>query len=699
MLTKSQQEKIQKDKLKLDQLLSSKTAMIAGNMREKGDPMKSHKKEKVKINEKKPTIQDDLECEDWEKEMNLSDICIKNLSEKMETVTISSDKPSISSPSPSPSYILRSPICCILGHVDTGKTKILDKVRETNVQEGEAGGITQQIGATFFPIQFLIDKIKFVDSSFLPQMPGLLIIDTPGHESFSNLRSRGSSICNIAILVVDIMHGLEPQTLESINILKQKKTPFIIALNKIDRLYGWQSKKEQNIQDIIKSQNASTQKEFLNRITQIITSFAEIGLNAALFYENDDIKRVISIVPTSAITGEGISDLLHLILSLTQKRMRSEILVSNEFECSVLEVKVTEGLGTTIDAILVNGTLREGDRIALCGINGPIITHVKSLLTPQPLKEMRVKGQYLYHKEIMGAMGIKIFAPDLDKAVAGSNLFLVNDVSQEETIKLKVMEDYNEMKGYLDSTGKGVSVQSSTLGSLEALLVFLKQMKIPVSNMAIGTIHKKDVIKASVMLEQNAKEYAIILAFDVKVDSEASELAVDLGVKIMYANIIYHLFDQFTSYMNNIIADRKKAISSKAVFPCILKIVPNCVFNTKDPLIMGIDITDGRLKIGTPVSALTTKGPVNLGIVTSIEVNHKTQQEIKRGGASAAIKIETTGTSESSKTFGRHFDENDLIVSRLTRQSIDVLKEHFRDDVSNEEWLVVKRLKVLLGIK
>ncbi|KAK8951422.1 hypothetical protein KSP39_PZI003905 [Platanthera zijinensis] len=470
---------------------------------------------------------------------------------------------------------LRSPICCILGHVDTGKTKLLDCIRHTNVQEGEAGGITQQIGATYFPTENIRERTKELKADATLRVPGLLVIDTPGHESFSNLRSRGSSLCDIAILVVDIMHGLEPQTIESLNMLKSRNTEFIVALNK----------------------------------------------------------------------------------------------------STVLEVKVIEGLGTTIDVVLVNGTLHEGDQIIVCGMQGPITTNIRALMTPHPMKELRVKvveylalapevkgsnlplenklkvlpvrffdtgpvpgsmvhppgspgfslsvagsilwagpdrlgsrsavrpaelagpGSYIHHKELKAAQGVKISAQGLEHAIAGTALYAVKPGDNIEAIKEAVMHDMNKVMSRIDKSGEGVYVQASTLGSLEALTEFLKSpaVNIPFSDFSIGPVHKKDVMKASVMLERK-KEYATILAFDVKVMPEARELAEEAGVRIFVADIIYHLFDQFKAYIDNLREEKKKESAEEAVFPCVLKIMPNCVFNKKDPIVLGVNVLEGIAK-------------------------------------------------------------------------------------------------------
>lgn len=503
---------------------------------------------------------------------------------------------------------LRSPICCILGHVDTGKTKLLDKIRQTNVQEGEAGGITQQIGATYFPVEALEKKTAVVNQNkeFVFNVPGLLVIDTPGHESFSNLRSRGSSLCNIAILVIDIMHGLEPQTIESMKLLRDKKTPFIVALNKIDRLFGWKKIDNNGFEDSFSLQKQAVQAEFEERWTFVRTQLQEQGFNSELFFKNKNMSKYVSVCPTSAHTGEGIPDMIKLIVQLTQERLTNNLMYLTEVECTVLEVKVIEGLGTTIDVILSNGVLHEGDRIVLCGNPEPICTNIRALLTPAEMKELRVKSSYVHNKEVKAAMGIKIAADGLDQAIAGSRLLVVGPNDDEEDLMDEVMGDLAHLLSKVSKTGRGVSVQASTLGSLEALLEFLRVSKIPVSTISIGPVFKKDVLRAGVMLEK-AKEFAVMLCFDVKVDKDAKAYAEEIGVKIFEADIIYHLFDKFTAHMKQLEDQRKEESKMLAVFPCVLRTV--AVFNKKDPIVIGVDVTDGNLKMTTPICAVK-KNPV-----------------------------------------------------------------------------------------
>ncbi|XP_071554830.1 eukaryotic translation initiation factor 5B isoform X2 [Temnothorax nylanderi] len=591
---------------------------------------------------------------------------------------------------------LRAAVVCVLGHVDTGKTKILDKLRRTNVQDGEAGGITQQIGATNVPIEAIQESTKhvkgFADKKF--KIPGLLIIDTPGHESFSNLRSRGSSLCDIAILVVDIMHGLEPQTIESINLLKAKKCPFVVALNKIDRLYDWQTMNRKDVQDIVKNQESNTQREFERRSKDIIVQFAEQGLNAAVYYENPDPREYVSLVPTSAITGEGMGNLLALIVDACQGPLAKRLMYSEELQATVLEVKALPGLGTTIDCILVNGMLREGDTVIIAGTDGPIVTQIRSLLMPQPLKELRVKNAYIEYREVKAAQGVKVAAKDLEKAIAGLNLQVAQKPDEIDVVKEEIAKELSSALGNIRLAERGVYVQASTLGALEALLDFLKSSKIPYAGIRIGPVVKKDVMKASIMLEHDS-QYATILAFDVKIERDAQELADSLGVKIFQADIIYHLFDKFTNYREELKQRKRDENKHIAVFPCKLKILPQYVFNSRDPIVIGVMVEAGIVKEGTPL-CVPSKDFVDLGMVTSVEYNHK-PVESARKGQEVCIKIEPV-PGEAPKMFGRHFEAKDFLVSKISRQSIDACKDYFRDDLLKTDWQLMVELKKLFQI-
>ena len=597
---------------------------------------------------------------------------------------------------------LRSPIVCILGHVDTGKTKLLDKIRGTNVQDGEAGGITQQIGATFIPgpeIETRTESVRKIEQSKDINIPALLVIDTPGHESFTNLRSRGSGLCDIAILVVDIMHGLEQQTIESLNMLRQRKTPFVIALNKIDRMYDWKEIPNGDVRTSLAQQPPHVVSEFKDRLQKSFLALNQEGLNVALYYENPDSRSFVNVVPTSAITGEGIPDMLHLLVDLTQSRMVERLMHVDFLQCTVLEVKKIDGIGTTIDVILINGVLKEGDTIVVSGYDGPIVTNIRALLTPHPMREMRVKGSYLHHKEIKASQGVKICANGLENALAGTQCMVLGPEDYVEDLKEEVQSEVEGILSQVDKSGEGVCVQASTLGSLEALLEFLRSpaVKIPVSGISIGPVHKHDVMRASIMMEKKMKEYAVILAFDVAVTKEAREYAADTGVKIFTADIIYHLFDQFTAYMEQVRANKKKDVSFDATFPCVLSIMPQFVFNKKDPIVLGVEVLAGIAKVGTPL-CIPTQGFIEIGRIVSLENNHKPVDKAFPGDK-VAMKVQSTTALEASRMYGRHFDETDELVSRVSRHSIDLLKEHFRDELGKEDWKLVLQLKSLFSIQ
>lgn len=397
------------------------------------------------------------------------------------------------------------------------------------------------------------------------------------------------------------MHGLEPQTLESMKMLRDRKTPFIVALNKIDRLYGWKKVDNNGFQDSLALQSKAVNNEFNNRLEATKLAFAEQGFNSELFYENKSMAKFVSLVPTSAHTGEGVPDMLKLILQLTQERMVGSLMYLSEVQATVLEVKAIEGFGMTIDVILSNGIMREGDRIVLCGTEGAIVTNIRALLTPAPLRELRLKSAYVHNKEVKAALGVKISAPGLEGAIAGSRLMVVGPDDDEDDLADEVEADLTNLLSRVEKTGRGVSVQASTLGSLEALLDFLKGCEIPVANVGIGPVYKRDVMQCGVMLEKSP-DYAVMLCFDVKVDKEAMQYAEDQGIKVFTADIIYHLFDAFTKHMDAMLEKKKEESKMLAVFPCVLK--PVAVFNKTDPIVIGVDVVDGQLKINTPLAAV-----------------------------------------------------------------------------------------------
>lgn len=597
----------------------------------------------------------------------------------------------------------RAPVVCVLGHVDTGKTKTLDNLRRTNVQDNEAGGITQQIGATNVPLDCIQQRTEMVKTvafggSHDIKIPGLLIIDTPGHESFANLRSRGSSLCDVAILVIDIMHGLENQTRESIKLLKKNNTPFVIALNKIDRLYQWQSHPEMDIKDCIQSQKRSTKDQFDDLYRNVINQMAIEELNIKLVYEFDGSENWkdeddiwVPVCPTSAHSGDGMGNLMAQVIDLSQTVCRKKITFSYDLKCTIMEVKAIEGLGKAVDAILVNGRLKTNDIIVLGGQNGPICTHVKQIFTPPANKDLRVKNQWVKHATVKGATGVKIVGrDDLEKALAGLPLYVARRDDEVEYFKDLLEREIQVALKSIKLHSEGVYVQASTLGSLEALLEYLRTSKVKYSAINIGPINKRDIMKASTMLEHNEK-FGVVLGFDVPITRDAQELADSFKppIKIFTADIIYHLTDQFTKHLIDQKKRKQEELKHVAIFPASLSILPNCVFAKRDPIIIGVKVTEGQLKIGSPI-CVPAKENLCIGTLSSIEVNSSPVESAKKG-EEVCIKIENT--TGAPRLIGRHFEATDELVTKISREGIDALKEWFRDDMTKEDWNLCVKLK------
>lgn len=594
----------------------------------------------------------------------------------------------------------RCPIVCVLGHVDTGKTKCLDNLRRTNVQDGEAGGITQHIGATNMPLDCIEKRTSFVKKvafgeNFDVQIPGLLIIDTPGHESFSNLRSRGSSLCDVAILVVDIMHGLENQTRESIKLLKKKRCPFVVALNKIDRIYEWKSSPHQDVRRTIDNQKESTKNQFKKLYDNVYTQMAVEELNIKLFWELtvEEAGEWIPIVPTSAITGDGMGNLIAQVIDSAQNIVGKKITYNPGVKCTVMEVKAIEGLGKSIDAILVNGCLQNGDQMILAGQQGPFATHIRQIYTPPVNKDLRVKNAWVKHDRVKGATGVKIVGrgDEIEKSLAGMPMYIARKDDEVEYFKAELEDEIGDALDAIRTSSEGVYVQASTLGSLEALLEFLRTEKVKYSNINIGPVNKRDIMKASTMLEHDEK-YGVVLAFDVPVTRDAQELADSFKppIKIFTANIIYHLTDMFEKHLKDQKKRKQEELKEIAIFPAKMSIMPDCIFAKRDPIVVGVKIDEGQLRVGAPI-CVPNKENMCIGAVSSIESSGKPVDSAKKG-EEVCIKIENT-TGDAAKMIGRHFEKTDGLVTRISRDGIDALKEWFRDDMTKQDWKLCIELK------
>ena len=485
--------------------------------------------------------------------------------------------------------MIRQPIVSVLGHVDHGKTTLLDKIRGTSVARREAGAITQHIGATEVPID-AIYKIcgKLINKKF--KVPGLLFIDTPGHEAFTTLRARGGALADLAVLVIDINEGIMPQTVESINILKRYKTPFVIAANKIDLIYGWKNCKDEPFIFAIQKQKEEVQQAVDEKIYKIVEKLYELGFSADRYDRIADFTQNLAIIPMSAKLGIGIADLLLVLVGLAQ-RFLEENLKTEEGpgEGTVLEVKEERGLGKTIDVILYSGTMRKGDTIVVGSHDEPIITKIKAILKPKPLDEMRdPRDRFLSVDEVHAAAGIKIAAPNLENALAGSPVIVANDNLEEVVNRVR-----KETGIHIETQEEGVIIKADALGSLEALAYELKQEGLPIKMADIGDISKRDIVNAQTI---GNPLYRVILGFNVKILPDAEKEASK--IKIFTNNVVYKIIEDYKEWMEEKKRELEAEKRMEITFPGKFKILPEYIFRLSKPAIVGVRVLGGRIRVG-----------------------------------------------------------------------------------------------------
>ena len=573
--------------------------------------------------------------------------------------------------------MIRKPIITVLGHVDSGKTKFLDCIRNTKIVDREAGGITQHIGATEVPI----DVIKKQAGELLKKygfslsIPGLLFIDTPGHEAFTNLRKRGGSIADLAVLIIDINAGIQNQTIEAIEILKSYKTPFIVVLTKLDLFHGWHSQTG-SITENMKHQYDSVLQDLDARVYEIVGKLFEKGLNTERFDRVTDFTKQIPIIPVSSKTGEGIPEVLMFLAGLSQKFLEKDLKVETkgEAKATVLEVKEEKGLGKTIDVILYDGTLRVGEEIVLMGKHGIIKTKIRALLQPKPLQEIRFSTEkFLKIDEVHAAAGIKISAPNLDEAISGSPLRTVKTGKEEKEIAMEV----NAIK--IDSETLGPIIKADALGSLEAMIKLLEAQGIKAKKADVGEVNRKDVIEAEAVKEKEPLK-AVIFAFQTKINPEAAQEAKLKSIKIFESNIVYKIIEDYIEWAKEEKAMHTGMTLQSVVLPAKILVLQNHTFRMSKPAIVGVKIIEGKIKPGVQ---LAKKGKV-IGRIAEIQSNAKNVKE--------AAKNEEVAVSIEGATVGKSFEEGDELISFIPLSHFKKLEE-IAESLSEEERTLLEEIK------
>ncbi len=580
---------------------------------------------------------------------------------------------------------IRQPIAVVLGHVDHGKTTLLDRIRGTSVAAREPGQITQWIGASLIPAKTVTEICGPLLTRFRLkiEVPGLLFIDTPGHETFSNLRKRGGSAADVAILVIDVTKGVEPQTVESLNILRARKTPFLICCNKIDAVPGWKSLPEGSFLSNKEAQRPEVMMDLDNRLYTMMGSLSRYGFRADRFDRIAEFAKTVALVPVSAKTGEGLPELMAVLIGLVQSFMKDELFAGQgPAEGTVLEVKEEPGLGVTVDAMIYNGRLSVDDTILLAGRSGVISTRVRALLLPKPLDEIRDPRDKFTHADFVdAAAGVKIAAPGLDDAIAGSPLYAAGDPSMRKDLEKKILDEVETVKVSTDLNG--VIVKADALGSLEALTTSLAASQIPVRLADVGDVSRRDVVEAEAVRGKD-RYLAAILCFNVKLLPDAEEEISTSGIPVFRGDIIYHVLEEYARWVEAQKSAGVKAEMDLLIRPGKVKLLKGFVFRRSNPAIVGVEVLGGVIR---PKYPLVNSSGKRVGVVLMIQDQGKDVGEAV-AGKEVAVSID-------KPMVGRHVFEGDVLYVDVPPQHARVLTTKFKDHLSSHEVALLEELASL----
>jgi translation initiation factor 5B len=579
---------------------------------------------------------------------------------------------------------LRTPIVVVMGHVDHGKTTLLDKIRGTAVAEGEAGYITQHIGATEVPLNVVSD---FCGSHFGAEMqvPGLLFIDTPGHHAFTSMRSRGGSLADLAVLIVDVNEGFQPQTIESLSILKRFKTPFVVAANKMDRIGGWLPVKNAPFAKSLKAQSARVTEELDKRIYELVGELYKYGFDGDRYDRITDFTRTIGIVPISAVTGEGVPDLLMILVGLAQRFLREnlKLTASGPGIGTILEVKEERGLGTTLDVILYNGEISAGDTVIVGTARDPVVTKIRALLKPKPLAEIRSDERFTPVKHVVAASGIKVAAPKLENALAGSTIRVVSSTEEIEALSKELRSELEAVR--IDTEQEGVVLKADTIGSLEALVGELGAKKILIHYADVGPISRRDVIRAGAIKDPLL---SVIMGFNVAILPDALSEIQKADVPVFSSNIIYSIIENYEQWLEEqkmrIEQERLEAV----IRPGAVRLLPDCVFRQSKPAIVGVQVIGGVIR--TQVNLMREDG-ANVGVVKGIQAHNE--------NAGSATVGQEVAISIDGPTVGRQIHEGDILYVNIPEKHARIVELELKPKLSEDErevldnFLDIKRKK------